>query len=170
MKIRINSIICKNNKKSLLLSLCLLILVLTISACAPASNPELLTGYMVIDDNILHLDRVEIIKAEDEDRIEELELNQQVDMPNGYYIYNADIEKQTYELTKETEYYFVDINLLFVKENDGDRVYTTTEKEEFLLHLNESYSDSPPAQKVPFFIEVKDGKVISITEKIEFTI
>ena len=33
-----------------------------------------------------------------------------------------------------------------------------------------NYYDSPPAQKVPFFIEVKDGKVISITEKIGFTI
>lgn len=57
-----------------------------------------------------------------------------------------------------------------VKDEDGDRLYTTTKKEEFILHLNESYSDSPQAQKVPFFIEVKDGKVISITEKFEFTI
>jgi hypothetical protein len=39
-----------------------------------------------------------------------------------------------------------------------------------MLHLNESYSDSPPAQKVPSFIEVKGGKVVNITEEIALTI
>ena len=130
---------------------------------------ETLVGYMVIEDDNLYIDEVEIIRTEDRERIAELELKQD-DMPNGYYIYNVDTEKQTYELTKETVYSFVDINLLFVKNKDGDRVYTTTKKEEFILHLKKNYSDSPPAQKVPFFIEVKDGKVISITEKFEFTI
>jgi hypothetical protein len=80
------------------------------------------------------------------------------------------MEKQTFEITKETTYTFVDYSFLFIEDEVDDRLYTTTNKEEFILHLNESYSDSPPAQKVPFFIEVKDGKVISITEKIEFTI
>lgn len=135
-----------------------------------SSMPKLIPGYMVMEDNSLYLDEVEIIKIEDKERIEELELKQNADMPNGYYIYNAEIEKQTFEITSETTYTFVDNNLLFVKDEDGDRLYTTTKKEEFILHLNESYSDSPPAQKVPFFIEVKDGKVISITEKFEFTI
>ncbi len=135
-----------------------------------SSMPRLITGYMVMEDNLLYLDEVEIITMEDKERIEELELKQNADMPNGYYIYNADIEKQTFEITSETTYTFVDYNLLFVKDEDGDRLYTTTRTEEFILHLNESYSDSPPAQKVPFFIEVKDGKVISITEKFEFTI
>ena len=59
---------------------------------------------------------------------------------------------------------------LFIKEDDDERLYTTIKKEEFIQHLNKSYSDLPPAQKVPFFVEVKDGRVISITEKIEFTI
>lgn len=134
------------------------------------SMSKLITGFMVIEDNLLHLDEVEIITMEDKERIEELELKQNADMPNGYSIYNADEEKQTFEITNETAYTFVDYNLLFVKNADGDRLYTTTKKEEFILHLNKSYSDSPPAQKVPFFVEVKDGKVISITEKFEFTI
>ncbi|HBV67788.1 MAG TPA: hypothetical protein DEF04_06120 [Clostridiales bacterium] len=132
-------------------------------------NPDLITGYIVIEDNLLYLDEVEIITMGDKERIEELELKD-TDMPNGYHIYNADVEKQTFELTNKTTYTFVDYNLLFVKEEDGDRIYTTTKKEDFIQHLNTSYSDSPPAQKVPFFLEVKDGKVISITEKFEFTI
>ncbi len=134
------------------------------------SNPDLIAGYIVIEDNLLYLDKVEIITLEDKERIEELKLDQNADMPNGYYIYNADMEKQTFKLTNETTYTFVDYNLLFVKEENGDRLYTTTKKEEFLLHLSTSYSDLPPAQKVPFFIKVKNGKVINITEKFEFTI
>lgn len=134
------------------------------------SRSKVIPGYMVIEDNLVQLDEVEIITLEDKARIEELGLKQNADMPNGYSIYNADAEKQTFEITNETAYTFVDYNLLFVKDEDGDRLYTTTKKEEFILHLNKSYSDSPPAQKVPFFIEVKDGKVISITEKFEFTI
>lgn len=133
-----------------------------------SSVPKLVTGYIVIEGNSLYLDEVEIITREDKERIEELELN--ADMPNGYHIYNEDIEKQTFEITDETTYIFFDYNRLFIKDEDSDRLYTTTKKEEFILHLNESYFDSPPAQKVPFFIEVKDGKVISITEKFEFTI
>lgn len=91
-------------------------------------------------------------------------------MPSGYHIYNADKEIQTFELTNETTYIFGDYNFLFIKEDDDERLYTTIKKEEFIQHLNKSYSDLPPAQKVPFFVEVKDGRVISITEKIEFTI
>ena len=65
---------------------------------------------------------------------------------------------------------FVDFNTLFIRDTNGDRVYTTTKKDEFILYLNTSYTDSPPAQKVPFFIQMKDGVVINITEKFEFTI
>ncbi len=132
-------------------------------------NPDFITGYIVIENNLLYLDEVEIITMENKERIEELGLKD-TDMPNGYSIYNADVEKQTFKLTNKTTYTFVDYNLLFVEEEDGDRLYTTAKKEEFIQHLNISYSDSPPAQKVPFFLEVKDGKVISITEKFEFTI
>lgn len=135
-----------------------------------SSVPKLIAGYMVIEDDLVHLDEVEIITLEDTARIEELGLDQQADLPNGHHIYNPDTEKQTFELTNNTTYTFVDFNLLFVKDEEGDRLYTTSKKEEFLSHLSQAYSDSPPAQRVPFFIEVKDGKVISITERFEFTI
>ena len=135
-----------------------------------SSLSKLIAGYMVIEDNLLYLDEVEIITREDKERIEELILEENVDMPGGYHIYNENEDIQTFELTNETSYTFVDYNFSFVKNEDGDRVYTTTKKEDFIQHLNKSYSDLPPAQKVPFFVEVKDGRVISITEKIEYTI
>jgi hypothetical protein len=136
-----------------------------------SSMPKLVTGYIVIEDNLLYLDEVEIIRREDTERIAELEeLGENITTPSGYHIYNPDTEKQTFEITNETTYNFVDYSFLFLEDGVADRLYTTMKKEEFILHLNESYSDRPPAQKVPFFIEVRDGKVISITEKIEFTI
>lgn len=135
-----------------------------------SSLSKLITGYMIIEHNLLYLDEVEIITREYKERIEELSMIEDINMPSGYHIYNADKEIQTFELTNETSYTFVDYHFLFVKEDDGVRLYTTTKKEEFIQHLNKSYYDSPPAQKVIFFVEVKDGKVTNITEKIEFTI
>lgn len=136
-----------------------------------SSMPRLITGYMVIEDDILYIDEVEIIYREDTERIEELEeLGESITTPSGYHIYNPNTDKQTFEITKETTYTFVDYSFLFLEDGVADRLYTTTKKEEFILHLNKSYSDIPPAQKVPFFIEVKDGKAISITEKFGFTI
>lgn len=159
--------------KKLIILLLAMVYVLALVGCTPKqeqSEPESLVGYIVIEDNTLYLDIVEVITLEDIERIIELGLNQQDDFPNGYYIYNSDTEKDTYDLTDETAYTFVDSNLLFVNDEGGDRSYTTTKKEEFIEHLSTSYSDLPPAQNVPFFIQVKDGKVISITEKFEFTI
>ena len=163
--------------KKRIIALLAVVCVLSLAACTPKqelmeTKPESLVGYLVIEDDTLYLDEVEIITREDTERIEELELElgENITMPSGYHIYNADMEKQTFEITKETTYTFVDYNFLFLDDEVDDRLYTTEKKEEFILHLNESYSDSPPAQKVPFFIEVEDGKVISITEKIEFTI
>jgi len=134
-----------------------------------ASTTESLVGYMTIEDNALYLDKVEIIRREDTERVEELKLEHN-DMPSGYCIYNQEVEKITYELTDETTYTFTDLTGVFVKNEDDEKVYTTTKVEDFVKYLNETYSDSPPAQNVPFFIEVKDGKVISVTEKFEFTI
>lgn len=159
-------------KKRIILLL-VMIYVLALAGCSPKqeqSEPESLVGYIVIEDNTLYLDKVEIITLEDVERIKELGLHLESDLPNGYHIYNPDTEKDTYELIDETIYNFVDFHLLFVDDEDGDRAYTTTKKEEFIQHLSTSYSHVPPAQTVPFFLEVKDGKVISITEEFKFTI
>ncbi|MDR7855409.1 M56 family metallopeptidase [Tissierella sp.] len=127
-----------------------------------------LAGYIVFDGNTLYLDEVEIITREDKDRAAELDLKD-IDMPNGYYIHNPSNGKTSFELTDETSYSFTDYNLLFVENPEGQRLYTTRNREEFMQHLTTSYTDDPPAQKVPFFIEVKDGKVISIIEEFIFT-
>jgi len=62
------------------------------------------------------------------------------------------------------------MELYFVTEAEGNRLYTTTNKDEFIKHLGKLNTFPLSNQKIPYFIEVQDGKIISITEKFEFTI
>ncbi len=160
-----------NARRSGLLILCILLLGFGFSACSPASepDPESLAGYVTLEENTLYLDVVEVITTEDKDRIAELDLSDR-DMPNGYYIHDQDTETKSFELTDETVYTFTDYHLLFVGKPDSDRLYTTTKKEDFIQHLNTSFNNSFTGEvPYPLFIEVKDDKVISITEKFIFT-
>ncbi len=135
------------------------------------NQPEGFVGNIVIEDNILHFREVEIVEWDEQERVKELNLSES-DFPSGYTIINKDSGEMTFELTDDTIYTFTDVNLLFVNEAESDRLYTTTKKEEFLKHLGEyNLNDIPLSeQKLPYFIEVRDGKVISITEKFKYTI
>ena len=90
--------------------------------------------------------------------------------PYGYYIHNPSPETISFELTDQTVYTFTDYHLLFAEEPDGDRIYTTTEKEKYIQHLKTSFA-VPFTGKIPYpvFIEVKNDKVVSLTEKFIFT-
>ncbi|MCL2167005.1 MAG: copper amine oxidase N-terminal domain-containing protein [Clostridiales bacterium] len=131
-------------------------------------------GYMTIEDNTLYLDEVEIIEQDNVKRIKELGLTRQRDYPDGFCIYPLGKEIVSYELDDNAIYSFTDTRLIFVEDADGDRRYYTNKKEEFLQYLYETYYDTPPgdfpAQTVPFFIQVRDGKVAGITEHLRFTI
>lgn len=135
------------------------------------NQPEGLVGHIVIEDNILHFRQVEIVEWDDQERVKVLDLSQS-DFPNGYSIIDKNNKETTFQLTDETIYTFTDVNLLFVNEAESNRLYTTTKKEEFLQHLGQYNSNDTPLleQKLPYFIEVLDGKVISITEKFKYTI
>ena len=135
----------------------------------PEVKPESLAGYIAIKGDTLYFDQVEIVKLADKERLSELGLTD-TDLPNGYMIINENKEEATFELTNEVKYTFTDLDLYFVKESDGDRLYTTTQKDEFLKHLGKLNDFPISEQKIPYFVEVKDGKVISITEKFEYTI
>ena len=149
-----------------------LFMIILISGCARKDSEvdtQTLTGHIIIDGDDLLLDEVEILTLEDEKRLNELGIDSS-EIPNGFHIYNEKIEFVPYKLTEKTEYEFTDINLLYVDESVADRKYITKEKDEFLFYLSTQYSDSPPAQKIPYFVEVQDGKVIRITEEFMYTI
>lgn len=123
------------------------------------SIEDLYIGHISIEKDTLYLDEVEWITDENQDRIKELELSQS-EMPNGYYIYNPSTDKMKFKLGEDTEYHFIALeSLSFIKEGD-DRNYSTTKKEEFLEFLNHVKSDS-----VVFWVEIKDGSVVNITEQ-----
>ena len=149
-------------------------LVLMMTGCSKTElqesqyKPESLVGYMAIEGDTLYVDEIEILKIEDEGRIKELGLTAENDLPNGYYIYNPTVEVVSFELTDDTVYIFTDYGLVFVKEVDSNRTYETTKKQEFLDAS--SYQDiSLEKQKIPYFIDMYDGKVISITEEFIYT-
>lgn len=137
----------------------------------PEAEIESLVGYMVIKDNTIYFDEVEIIEPEDKERIKELDLDENLP-PTGFEIYNENQEEITYELADEVNYTFTDVYLNFIKESEDGRLYHTTKKEEFLKHLAEYDLNDIPLfeQTIPYFIEVQDGKVISITEEFRYTI
>lgn len=138
----------------------------------PESEVESLVGYIVIKNNTLYFDKVEIVQTEDKERIKELDLDA-TDMPNGYAIINENQEEIIYELAEKVDYTFTDVKLNFIKksESEGDRLYHTTKKDEFLKHLGEYDLNeiSLSEQTIPYFIKVQDGKVISITEEFKYT-
>ncbi|NMA84993.1 MAG: DUF4825 domain-containing protein [Epulopiscium sp.] len=135
------------------------------------NQPEGSVGHIVIEDNILHFSEVEIVEWDDQERVKELGLSQS-DFPNGYTIIHKDQGETTFELTDDTIYTFTDVYHFFINEPESNRLYTTTKKEEFLKHLGEYNLNDIPLSKqtLPYFIEVKDGKIISITEKFKYTI
>lgn len=137
----------------------------------PENGIEELTGYIVIKDNTLHFDQVEIIEIDDKERIKELDLDEK-DMPNGYAIINEVQEERSYELIDKVEYTFTDVKLNFIEESEaeGDRVYTTTKKDEFLRHLGDLNDIPLLEQTIPYLIRIQDEKIISIEERFKYTI
>lgn len=113
-----------------------------------------------IKDNIIIVDIAEYVTSEDAERVAELELTD-ADMPDGYYINNEETELEEYILTEETVYNFIDWKNDFVEEG-ADRDVSTTNKEDFIKYLN-TYENSQP--QMPFFFEITNNEVISITEK-----
>lgn len=130
-----------------------------------------LAGYIIIKDNMVYFNEVEIVEWENQKRVKELGLNKN-DMPNGYIIINKNKEIEVFQLADEVKYTFTDINYLFVKANEGNLRYTTSSIEEFLKHLSvHNLNDIPLSdQKIPYFIEVQDGKIKSIIEEFKITI
>lgn len=158
-------------KKAIAL-LFIILLIISVTGCATTIDEiEELTGYIVIKDNVLHLRHVEIVKIDDKERMNEYNLTEE-DMPNGYAIIRKNQADETYELADEVEYIFTDTNLNFIGESEaeGNRLYTTAKKDEFLMHLGDSNNIPLSEQKVPYFIKIQNGKVISIEEKFEYTI
>ncbi len=133
-------------------------------------STKVIEGYIFINDNKVYVDRVEIIKDSDTERIEEIGIDNS-DMPNGYYIYNPTFEQEEYNITNDTAYDFVDYNMYYIEEEkaDGDRKYRTNNIDEFIK--GSSYPKDIPLeeQTIPYIIELQGNNVYSITEEFLYT-
>ena len=113
-----------------------------------------------IDGNKVTLDFAEFIQSTDSERIDELNLSEDSDFPNGYYIYNPDETTAEYTLTDDTLYTFIDWNREFT-DKDSDMFVMTNSLDTFTKYVN-TYKESKPG--MPFFFELDGDEVWSITE------
>lgn len=106
---------------------------------------------MTLEDRIFHLDRVEFINLDDKERISELNLNVDYDMPNGYYIYNTDNYPLSLEVSDSTQY--------LVLNWDNLTEHKSLIKKEF-IEYNKSIEYNPL-----YNVYTKDGFVTRIVEQ-----
>ncbi len=145
-------------KKQLLIILA----VLALCGCSVKKQTTQDEVYALVKDvtsQTIKLDIVEYITSDNSARIEELELDS-LDMPNGYYINNPEIDFVEYSFNDDTVYNFIDWQNDFVAEGE-DRHFTTTKNEDFKKYI-ETYNNGEP--KMPFIIKMSDNKIISISE------
>ena len=132
---------------------------------------EFLTGNIVINGDNLLIKEVEVVELDNKKRVEELKLDES-EFPNGYTIISNNKDILQLKLTENTIYNFTDIEGYFIENLESNRLYSTTNLSEFLKHLDEYKLNDIPLEKqtIPYFIEIKDGEVISITERFKYTI
>ena len=86
----------------------------------------------------IEVDIAEYITDEDTDRMRELNLTEG-DMPDGYYIYNPDETTETLQLTKETNYTFIDWGRDFVDADLYEDLPSSTSRKNGIPGLESRY-------------------------------
>jgi len=99
-------------------------------------------------------DPIEWIDSTQSERIEELNLNPDEDMPGGFYIYNPKVESNPMQFTNRTKYSIMD--------PDTGNTQKTVDRTEFLNYLTQL----PDFGKTtPFWIIETDGDVEFVKEQ-----
>lgn len=117
----------------------------------PESNYVGYITMMTEDESLFHFDKVEFITLEDEERVAELGLDIDYDMPSGFYIYDPESYPAAFDVLDDTEYLLLDLNDSFK--------YKSVTKKEF-IEYNEGLGN-----RGFFRINTRDGYVIRIEER-----
>ena len=96
-----------------------------------------------------NLDPIEWLTLEDAERLKELNINPDIDMPNGFYIYNPDSHPMFFQVAEDAKYYII---------NWKNLSHKSVSVEDFKEYI-EQYDLRP------FIIVTKDGYVQSIKER-----
>jgi len=151
-----------------------------------ASETEHFVGYIYIVGNTLYVDRVELTVFDAEHIYYGIDYGLYADiviiglddvmadsMPNGYRTRRLGVEVLSFEITGETVFTFVDLNLYFGTEPDGSRLYSTSIADEFLrYHVSNfpfDYEGAPLYRRIPYFISVRDGEILTLNESFWLT-
>lgn len=116
-------------------------LIFLLASCSSQSKESDLSVISLIDDEILgfaisfndadnyiYIDECEWITFDDTERIKELRLDAENDLPSGFYIHNEEIKSKKFLITNETKYYIFDwIKTTSVK----------TERKDFIARMGE---------------------------------
>ena len=140
-----------------------------LTACQSEQKTEVLSGaydvyegYLTIEEDQLKIDPFVFVDQTDGYWIRELHLTE-MDMPNGYYIYDPSSETEVFPLSKDTRYYFYDTAAEFVPEENLDRLYMTTDLQVFLEAF--AVDEQGTLSKTPFSVKVLEGgEVLSVSE------
>ncbi|MDR7869375.1 MAG: M56 family metallopeptidase [Tissierellaceae bacterium] len=111
-------------------------------------------GYITMmtkDERLFHLDKVEFLTLEDEERAAELGIDMDNEMPSGFMVYNPDTYPSAFDVSDDTEY-------LLLNWSDLSK-HTSVTKEEFIKY-NESLD-----YNLLYHIYTKDGYVTLIKEQ-----
>lgn len=97
----------------------------------------------------LVLDEVEWIEESDKDRIKELGLDVEKDLPTGFVMYNETNEESTMKVAEDAEF------LLVNQENPSEP--RVVDEKEFITYLL--------GVKGPYYVTVEDNVVVKVEEK-----
>lgn len=147
-------------------------LLLCLTGCSKdnekdVTGEKVITGFIYIEGEQLQVDEVEIINREDKEKLEAVGLTED-DCPSGYCIYNKDASVDKYSIDETTVYSFTDIELKYVKDEEGDRIYETKVQDEFINGSSYNHK-SLSEQRIPYIITIKGDKVIKIVEEFKYT-
>jgi beta-lactamase regulating signal transducer with metallopeptidase domain len=100
-----------------------------------------------------HLEQIEWLTSDDTERLKELNIDPDKDMPNGFYIHNPKRDPMFLQVGENTQFNII---------NWGESItHKSVTIEEFKEYLEQYYSDFVP----PFRVVTKGGYVQSITEQ-----
>jgi len=147
---------------------------------------ERFIGYVYIVNNTMYIDRVELIVFDargiypginyelyNDIIIVDLDDELASQMPSGYHTRHLGVEVLSFEITEESIFTFVDLNLHFGVNPEGNRLYSTTNPDEFLVYHYSNfpfdYEGAPLYRRIPYFITVRDGILLNLTESFWLT-
>lgn len=104
-----------------------------------------------LEENLFHLDRVEFLGLEDEERLKELNINPN-ELPNGFYIHNPNSYPDSLFLSDETEYYLINWHdiatpksvtkkdlIEYIEGSDYDPLFNIFTKDGYVIKIEEQY-------------------------------